>query len=164
MKKNRFFLLLLLLAGLWLPAKAETVMKVNYWSANQMVTEEFALDGTSAIFDNNQGMQVNFGASRLVMGFAIADVVSIKFGEPEPTGVSTTMAATGSPKPTYRNHTLGVEPGGSQPGSMSMLLCSADGRTITSNPAWDGSPIDVSSLPRGVYIFKVNNNTIKFTR
>ncbi len=29
---------------------------------------------------------------------------------------------------------------------------------------WDGTPVETSTLPKGVYIFKVNNNTFKFIK
>lgn len=38
------------------------------------------------------------------------------------------------------------------------------GRAVMSLKNWSGEPIDISGLSRGMYIFKVNNNSIKFTR
>lgn len=38
------------------------------------------------------------------------------------------------------------------------------GKAVKNLSKWAGEPIDLSSLPKGVYILKVNNNTIKFRK
>lgn len=38
------------------------------------------------------------------------------------------------------------------------------GQQVLSMPSWDGSPISTESLPKGVYVFRVGNQSIKFIR
>lgn len=46
----------------------------------------------------------------------------------------------------------------------SAAVFTTDGRKIMGAGHWDGTSFDVSGLPKGMYIFKVNNNTFKFIK
>ena len=72
-------------------------------------------------------------------------------------------ATTGGMKPYYRNNQLGVD--GWQAGNTAKATIYNVGvMMVTSIDNWDGTPISTSNLANGVYIFKVNNNTIKFVK
>lgn len=43
-------------------------------------------------------------------------------------------------------------------------LYTIDGKLISKNDKWAGTPVDVSGLPDGIYLFKINNTTLKFKK
>lgn len=43
-------------------------------------------------------------------------------------------------------------------------LYAMSGQQLLSVASWDGSPISTASLERGVYIFKINNQSLKFVK
>lgn len=49
-------------------------------------------------------------------------------------------------------------------GVNSLAVIDVCGRTVVSQPNWNGTPVSISHLPKGVYILKVNNQTLKFKR
>lgn len=44
------------------------------------------------------------------------------------------------------------------------VIYGADGRAVYSENSWEGGSISTASLPGGVYIFKVNNQSFKFAK
>ena len=49
-------------------------------------------------------------------------------------------------------------------GETKAIVCDAAGRIVISLDRWNGSPVSIATLPKGVYILKVNDSSIKFTK
>lgn len=94
-------------------------------------------------------------------GFDISEVRSIKF-DGLVTGIEKQTASLGEISLWYRDGYVGVDGWtGSTKGDVA--LYDIGGRKVISYKGdYDGAPIRVASLDKGVYIFKVNNNTMKF--
>ena len=60
------------------------------------------------------------------------------------------------------NECVGVH--GLKAGANSLAVIDVCGRTVVSKLNWDGTPVSISHLPKGVYILKVNNQTLKIKR
>lgn len=46
----------------------------------------------------------------------------------------------------------------------SVAVFNLAGEKVLDNKAWKGEPVDISALPQGVYVFKINNTTLKFRK
>lgn len=148
------------LAVLTLAAKADDVkLVVNF--ANGSSQQEFALSDIGKLAFDESGFSI-FEANGTVSPFTYAQVSSIKFAYIS-TGIGAIEATTGGMKPYYRNNQLGVD--GWQAGNTAKAtIYNVGGMMVTSIDNWDGTPISTSNLANGIYIFKVNNNTIKFVK
>ena len=148
------------LAVLTLAAKADDVkLVVNF--ANGSSQQEFALSDIGKLAFDESGFSV-VEANGTVSPFTYVQVSSIKFANFS-SGIGAIEATTGGMKPYYRNNQLGVD--GWQAGNTAKATIYNVGvMMVTSIDNWDGTPISTSNLANGVYIFKVNNNTIKFVK
>lgn len=45
-----------------------------------------------------------------------------------------------------------------------VAVFSLSGEKVLGNNTWKGEPVDISVLPQGVYVFKINNTTLKFRK
>nr|WP_238301080.1 hypothetical protein [Prevotella micans] len=43
-------------------------------------------------------------------------------------------------------------------------MFSTSGETVLRNSNWKGEPVNIGSLAKGVYVFKINNTTFKFRK
>lgn len=148
------------LAGLALAAKADDVkLVVNF--ANDSPQQEFALSDIGKLTFEDSGFSI-FEANGAVSPFTYAQVSSIKFAYIS-TGIGSIEATNNGMKPFYRNNQLGVD--GWQAGNTAKAtIYNVGGMMVASIDNWDGAPISTTNLADGVYIFKVNNNTIKFVK
>lgn len=94
--------------------------------------------------------------------FALTDVMSIKFDDLT-SGIGN--AETGKEGFTLycRDGFIGADcwPDGAEAFA---AVYDISGREVVSLGKWTGQPVSVANLSRGIYIFKVNDSTIKFTR
>lgn len=148
------------LAVLTLAAKADDVkLVVNF--ANGSSQQEFALSDIGKLAFDESGFSI-FEANGTVSPFTYVQVSSIKFAYIS-SGIGAIEATNNGMKPYYRNNQLGVD--GWQAGNTAKAtIYNVGGMMVTSIDNWDGTPISTSNLANGVYIFKVNNNTIKFVK
>lgn len=89
---------------------------------------------------------------------ALTDATTIKFGSTA-TGITQTAAADGI-RILYSQGWLSAE-GASQAHA---AIYSLSGQQMAAYSAWDGTPVSTAQLPSGVYVFKVNNKTLKFVK
>lgn len=121
-----------------------------------------ALDGIAKITFGDESLVIHEGENK-TSSFAFTEVMSIKF-----TNLSTGIGLPGADSHDgmrlyFRNGYVGVE---SWPAGTigTAVVCDISGRTLLTVRKWDGQPISVAGLDKGVYIFKVNNKAIKFTQ
>lgn len=92
--------------------------------------------------------------------FAYADIGRIGFKDLT-NGIASVHAGTAAPALYCREGKIGAE-GLAAPARAAIV--DLGGRTVWERRQWDGSPVSTLQLAKGVYILKVNNNTLKFTR
>ena len=45
-----------------------------------------------------------------------------------------------------------------------VAVYSLDGEKLLGYDSWKGEAVNISALPAGIYVFKINNNTLKFRK
>ena len=147
------------LAALALPSMAdEESLVINM--ADGSAQQTFALADMGKLVFNENGFTVNAGIE--TASFNYDAVKSIKFAGLS-TGIGTVTSEENSLKPYYSNGCLGIA-GWPQERKARAAVYSIDGTTVITVNNWDGTPIPVSGLTRGIYIFKVDNNNLKFIK
>lgn len=156
MKKT---LITLCLAALALPSPADEESLVVYM-ADGSGQQAFALEDMGKLLFDGDVFTVNTGGGTST--FKYDAVRSIKF-----TGLSTgigTVTDDGSQaRLYYAGGCVGVN-GWTQGRKARAAVYSIDGTAVITVDNYDGSPINVGALSRGIYIFSVDNNNIKFAK
>ena len=114
---------------------------------------------------DEESLVINMADGSAQQTFALANydaVKSIKFAGLS-TGIGTVTSEENSLKPYYSNGCLGIA-GWPQERKARAAVYGIDGTTVITVNNWDGTPIPVSGLTRGIYIFKVDNNNLKFIK
>lgn len=157
MKKKFYLLSMAILAAFPGMLSAQVQMQVKNMADE---TKTFVLDDIRKIaFAGSQFTVVTSTASP----FDIDAVRSIKFtGFVSGIDTSPTAGAFGRLSFTRTGQSLTVS--GWQGGEATAAVYSAGGQQLMANKSWSGQPISIAALPKGVYILKINNQTIKFTR
>ena len=162
-KKYRTILLALLaFAGSGIKTNAQLKMVVNP-SDGTSAAETFLVDDiTKMAFADNAMSIVGVSTTKT---FAFSNVKSIKF-EGIITGIDapvTSSSGDGALDLYCRNGQLGAN--GIKDGATATVgVYDLSGRVILSDRQWSGLPINITNLDKGVYLFKVNNKAIKFTK
>ena len=79
------------------------------------------------------------------------------------TGINAQVVATNDMQLYKEGMTIGVR-NFDQGTAYRAMVVDLSGRTLMNLHNWDGQPISIASLNKGVYVFIVNNNAIKFTK
>lgn len=91
--------------------------------------------------------------------FSFSDLRSIKFNLT--TGINATQGETGQMKVMISNDMLSVS---GISGTANAAIFSVNGQQMTSLRAWNGAPVSIANLPKGVYILNIKNQSFKFIR
>lgn len=144
-------------------ASANTTMTVTYFDDSREATVVNLLDGSRLVFGGEPAFDFsNCGSAPVRIN--VADVKRITF-EGKWTGVegvskeATSLRLRSNPVEAI----LSVEGyDGSKPAVVSIY--SIAGREALHVENWKGEDINVSHLPTGVYILRINNSTLKFIK
>ena len=141
MKQKRVFLSALALAGMVSAASAQTSL-VLHPKQDGAEVKAFVLDGIRTLTFGDDGLTVNLKDGQTYAA-AFDNLATLTFRD-ESTAIETVTAEYAA--------------------NLDLFL--TDGRLGVNNlrRQWNGEPIAIGHLPKGVYIFKVNNQTLKFTR
>lgn len=157
MKKKFYLLSLAILTALPGILSAQVKLQVNTKAGE---TKTFVLDDIRKLgFSGNQFTVVTSSSSP----FDIDAVLSIKFSGLT-SGIDTAPTADTSGKLSITRSGQSLTVNGWQGGQATARIYSAGGQMLSANRNWSGQPISIAMLPKGVYILKINNQTIKFTR
>ncbi len=157
MKTTRLWMLLaMVMVGLF--AQAQVKLAINLATGH---TVEADLEKVQKLSFNEGNVSIFLKPASLFFESSIKDVQSIKFIN-ENLGVEDTFAdVNNSLGLYYANDALAAK---NAVEGCNATVYDLTGRTLLNVPSWDGSALDVSSLSKGVYIFKVNNETLKFQK
>lgn len=155
-KKTIAAVALLVMAGA--AAKAQTEVVVTKLSGGQ---QKFGLAEIGKFYFTDGAMNVLTLPSKAVTALSLSDLLNIKFVS-KPNAIDNVNGSDSQGvKLAYDGSRLSAS---GLDGAASAAVFGTDGRKMMGAEHWDGTPVDVSSLPKGVYIFKVNNNTFKFIK
>lgn len=162
MKQKRVFLSALALAGMVSAASAQTSLVLHPKQGGAEV-KAFVLDGIRTLTFGDDGLTVNLTDGQAYAA-AYDDLSTLTFSGMEGTAIETVTAEYAANLDLFlTDGRLGVN---NLPANVATeaALYDAAGRAVLMRRQWNGEPIAIGHLPKGVYIFKVNNQTLKFTR
>lgn len=162
MRKKSAFLLTLALAGTATSASAQASLVLNPKQGSSE-KKEFLLDGIRNLTFGDDGLTVNLTDGQAYAA-AYDDLSTLTFSGMEGTAIETVTAEYAANLDLFlTDGRLGVN---NLPANVATeaALYDAAGRAVLMRRQWNGEPIAIGHLPKGVYIFKVNNQTFKFTR
>lgn len=161
MKQKRVFLSALALTGMVSAASAQTSL-VLHPKQDGAEVKAFVLDGIRTLTFGDDGLTVNLKDGQTYVA-AFDNLATLTFLD-ETTAIETVTAESAANLDLFlTDGRLGVK---NLPANVATeaALYDAAGRAVLMRRQWNGEPIAIGHLPKGVYIFKVNNQTIKFTR
>lgn len=156
-KKTTLKWALCLTALLWVyGGMAQTKVTLTFQNAS---TQEIEVSAAGKIYFADDYMYIDDGAS-LPYSFAVSDIRKMQFAEG--VGVQDIVTETFKVYPNPVHNELYISSNDFQPHSYQ--LYSADGRLLLQGESQEGSPVNVSNLPTGLYILKVNNSSFKVSK
>lgn len=155
--KQPTFLLAFALATGWSVANAQESLLVYSKSSSQPV-QSVALEEIVKLTLDGEAVTIHTADSR-TSTFKYEDILSLKFDQLT-TGIASPAADKNGLNLYYRNGC--VEADGLKEASDATVY-DLGGRIVLTQKQWDGAPVNITLLGKGVYLFKVNNNVIKIT-
>jgi hypothetical protein len=148
---------LFLAATLWASGgMAQTKVTLTFQNAS---TEEIEVNAYGKIYFANDYMYIDEG-NAFPYSFAVSDIRKMTFDEV--LGVNDIVTETFKVYPNPVHNELYISSDDFQPHPYQ--LYSADGRLLMQGESQEGNPINVSDLPTGLYILKVNNSSFKISK
>ena len=124
-------------------------------------SSEYLLDDVRKIEFYGQGLTIRLKDGKGTNAM-YGDIQKIFFKN-NSTGINAQVVATNDMQLYKEGMTIGVR--NLAPGTTNRaMVVDLSGRTLMNIHNWDGQPISIASLNKGVYVFIVNNNAIKFTK
>lgn len=141
-------------------ATAQTVLVVK--TTDGSTPKKISLDDIRKITFEGDDMKVWRNDDAQTSVFSMPDVQNITFGDGNASGIADATVGKEALRPVYSDGVLAAS--GLAGRTADVAVYDVSGRKLFSAADWDGAPISVAALPKGIYIFKVNNQTIKFTK
>lgn len=142
-----------------LSASAYTTATVSYLDGSPETTVGITDDTTWKFAD---GM-LNFAKPEGSVSFRMGNIASIKFVT-DNVGVEQVAAPEGSLSLRQNPVRDLITVDGYAGGETRLEVFSTAGQQVMAIPSWQGEPVDASSLAKGLYILKINNQTFKFIK
>ena len=157
MKKTRLKWALCLTTLLWVSGgMAQTRVTLTFQNA---ATQEIEVSATGKIYFSDNYMFIDDGAS-VPYSFAVSDIRKMQFAEG--TGIEEIVTETFKVYPNPVHNELYISSDDFLPHPYQLF--STDGRLLLQGESQEGSPINVSDLPTGLYILKINNSSFKISK
>lgn len=157
MKRNKLKWLMSLAVMLALvPATAQTTVKLTFQNA---ATQEIDVNTYGKIYFSNNYMYIDDGTA-IPYSFAVSNIRKMEFEEVA--GVQDFTTGTFKVYPNPAHNELYIS--GNEFGPYRYFLYSTDGRLLRQGEVQDGDPINISDIPSGLYILKINNKSLKISK
>ena len=157
MKKTALKWALCLAALLWASGgMAQTKVTLTFQNAS---TQEIEVSAYGKIYFSNDYMYIDDGTA-VPYSFAVSDIRKMMFDEVLGVNDITTETFKVYPNPVHNE--LYISSNDFQPHPYQLF--STDGRLLMQGESQEGSPINVSDLPTGLYILKINNSSFKISK
>lgn len=157
-KKLGLVALALALTSGWSTMQAQVKLVVH--SVDGTLLEANLGDVKSLAFKET-GFNLSSKANQLLGQFAFKDVKKIEFLSTT-TGVSDVIANSSQLGLNISHNALKIT--GWNGNSTPVNIFGVSGQCYYNEANWNGSEIDITTLPTGVYVLKVNNETFKFRK
>ena len=158
-KKLGLFAFVLAMAGSWSPMQAQVKLVVHSVDGTLLTT---SLDEVKSLVFNESGFSVNPLKGQSLGTFDFSKVSKIEFVS-ETTGIGDLIANPSRLGLSVSRSSLKVT-GWNAGESATVALYSMSGQCCYQDNSWSGEVINISTLPSGVYVLKVNNETFKFSK
>ena len=157
MKKTTLKWALCLTAFLWTSAgMAQTKVTLTFQNAS---TQEIEVNAYGKIYFSNDYMYIDDGTA-FPYSFVVSDIRNMVFDELTSIQEIVTESFKVYPNPVHNELYISGNDFRPQP----YQIFSADGRLLLYGESREGDPINVSILPTGLYILKINNSTFKISK
>lgn len=160
--KKCIYLSLILTGCIAMSATAQQRMTVIFNNGSADVP--FAVSEISSLHFGNGHLQVKQAADGKVNAVPLAEILSIKFADVIPSGIKTVAtnesAAVKVAVSSGELRLVGYDPTHPQPAR----LYGVGGAVLFSTKALTATSINVSSLPKGLYILKLGNKSFKISK
>lgn len=149
---------MLVFFGMQLTAIGQTTVTVR---TTGNTTQSHSFNQSGGIYFNNGQMEIRSDHNTSAATYATAEVKSLRF--------SGNSAIESADKPTHlkvspnpAKETVTIEGIGKEP--QTLTLYTINGNKVMCRECTDGSTLDISSLPQGIYIVKTGTNTAKIVK
>ena len=157
MKKTTLKWALCLAAFLWTFAgMAQTKVTLTFQNAT---TQEIEVNAYGKIYFSDDYMYIDDGTS-VPYSFAVSSIRNMVFSEV--LGVQDIVTETFKIYPNPVHNELYISGNDFRPHPYQLF--SADGRLLLQGESREGDPVNVSTLPTGLYILKINNSSFKISK
>ena len=158
MKKTKLLIAMIASMGVANIAHGQSVLVITPLDNNieKLVTN--IADIRKISFDN--GLMAITSKDGNASSIAMNSVMSLKFTD-DANFISALKDGKSAIAPYCNGEWMGVK---GLNGETKAIVCDAAGRIVISLDRWNGSPVSIATLPKGVYILKVNDSSIKFTK
>lgn len=136
-------------------ARADSWLVVN----SQTTPQSFSLDNIRTLTFADDKLVVNTYDAAAAASFNLADLTTLTFSDNDPNAIAP-VAIEGKGVLRYANGNLYMEGAG----NVNAALYTVSGNCLMRLNNWDGTAVATSSLPNGVYIFKADQQAIKFIK
>lgn len=136
-------------------ARADSWLVVN----SQAAPQSFSLDNIRTLTFADGKLVVNTYDAAAAASFNLADLTTLTFSDNDPNAIAP-VAIEGKGVLRYANGNLFMEGAG----NVNAALYTVSGNCLMRINNWDGTAVATSSLPNGVYIFKADQQAIKFIK
>ncbi len=141
---------------------AQSMMAIHWYDSGRETVENQLTTATKITF-SEKSFSVDINGSGSVEEYAYGDVEKISFSTPNYVNAATMKVSELSLKENPVGATL-VLTGYNDTQEYTLGVYSMSGQQVTLRHQWKGEDIDVSSLPSGVYLLKINTQTFKFIK
>ncbi|EHO72881.1 hypothetical protein HMPREF9140_00641 [Prevotella micans F0438] len=158
MKKRKLFIAIGLLIGTGCFAQSASEITIKSNSGNKT----YKVSELKNIAIENGGLKVN-RIGKAAESFSFDDIKDISFNVVsgiEETPLPASNLSIYSPANSNVIYVKGYEAGK----RYEVAVFSTSGETVLRNSNWKGEPVNIGSLAKGVYVFKINNTTFKFRK
>ncbi len=160
--KKRTLASLMLIGYITVHASAQQYM-VTYFN-DSSAESVIGLSQITSIHFSDGNLQVKQNTDGQVSDTPLTRILSIKFSDQTPTDVKTVvtdyLASVKVTATADELHLVGYDTANALPAA----LYSINGTTYYTNASLTESSINISSLPKGIYIFKLGNKSFKFRK
>lgn len=157
MKKNTLKWMTCLAVLLWTSGgMAQTKVTLTFQNAS---TQEIEVSAAGKIYFSDNYMFIDDGTA-LPYSFAVGDIRKMTFDEVASVNDITTETFKVYPNPVHNELYISGNDFQAHP----YQLFSADGRLLLQGESREGEPVNVSALPTGLYILKINNTSFKISK
>lgn len=155
---TRLWLLLTFIIGLTLKMNAQSTNVQFVITTIDGVDQTYTLTNENHVWFEN-GTTLNFEVGDIIIEYALSDIRKITCNEIEGTNENKETALSVFPNPVHDIMMLR-----NLDGTQTVRIYAIDGHLVKSTETDGSQPIDISSLSLGIYLVKIQSQTLKMIK